>query len=130
MNKSNLNISNIENYLFTLFDNVVSNNTFIGTLPDTIDASWTDMVLIDFGTSINDLDAMGRCIVHIFLYAKPLANGSKNVRKLAEMEDKFNEVMSLQKDKTYQLSHVYDDSDYDKDRKWHFNIKALNLMIF
>ena len=130
MNKSNLNISNIENYLFTLFDNVVSNNTFIGTLPDTIDASWTDMVLIDFGTSINDLDAMGRCIVHIFLYAKPLANGSKNVRKLAEMEDKFNEAMSLQKDKTYQLSHVYDDSDYDKDRKLHFNIKALNLMIF
>jgi hypothetical protein len=130
MNKSNLNISNIENYLFTLFDNVVSNNTFIGTLPDTIDASWTDMVLIDFGTSINDLDAMGRCIVHIFLYAKPLANGSKNVRKLAEMEDKFNEVMLSQKDKTYQLSHVYDDSDYDKDRKWHFNIKALNLMIF
>lgn len=130
MNKSNLNISNIENYLFTLFDNVVSNNTFIGTLPDTIDASWTDMVLIDFGTSINDLDAMGRCIVHIFLYAKPLANGSKNVRKLAEMEDKFNEVMLSQKDKNYQLSHVYDDSDYDKDRKWHFNIKALNLMIF
>ena len=130
MNKSNLNISNIENYLFTLFDNVVSNNTFIGTLPDTIDASWTDMVLIDFGTSINDLDAMGKCIVHIFLYAKPLANGSKNVRKLAEMEDKFNEVMLSQKDKTYQLSHVYDDSDYDKDRKWHFNIKALNLMIF
>lgn len=130
MNKSNLNISNIENYLFTLFDNVVSNNTFIGTLPDTIDASWTDMVLIDFGTSINDLDAMGRCIVHIFLYAKPLANGSKNVRKLAEMEDKFNEVMLSQKDKTYQLSHVYDDSDYDKERKWHFNIKALNLMIF
>lgn len=130
MNKSNLNISNIENYLFTLFDNVVSNNTFIGTLPDTIDASWTDMVLIDFGTSINDLDAMGRCIVHIFLYAKPLANGSKNVRKLAEMEDKFNEVMLSQRDKTYQLSHVYDDSDYDKDRKWHFNIKALNLMIF
>lgn len=130
MNKSNLNISNIENYLFTLFDNVVSDNTFIGTLPDTIDASWTDMVLIDFGTSINDLDAMGRCIVHIFLYAKPLANGSKNVRKLAEMEDKFNEVMLSQKDKTYQLSHVYDDSDYDKDRKWHFNIKALNLMIF
>ena len=130
MNKSNLNISNIENYLFTLFDNVVSNNTYIGTLPDTIDASWTDMVLIDFGTSINDLDAMGRCIVHIFLYAKPLANGSKNVRKLAEMEDKFNEVMLSQKDKTYQLSHVYDDSDYDKDRKWHFNIKALNLMIF
>lgn len=130
MNKSNLNISNIENYLFTLFDNVVSNNTFIGTLPDTIDASWTDMVLIDFGTSINDLDAMGKCIVHIFLYAKPLANGSKNVRKLAEMEDKFNNAMSLQKDKTYQLSHVYDDSDYDKERKWHFNIKALNLMIF
>ena len=130
MNKSNLNISNIENYLFTLFDNVVSNNTYIGTLPDTVDASWTDMVLIDFGTSINDLDAMGRCIVHIFLYAKPLANGSKNVRKLAEMEDKFNEVMLSQKDKTYQLSHVYDDSDYDKDRKWHFNIKALNLMIF
>lgn len=113
-----------------LFDNKVSNNTYIGTLPDTIDSTWQDMVLIDFGTNVNDLDAMGRCIVHIFLYAKPLANGSKNVKVMADLEDKFNAVMETQSDKTYQLNHAYDDSDYDKDRKWHFNIKALNLMIF
>lgn len=130
MNKSNLNISNIENYLFTLFDNKVSNNTYIGTLPDTINDTWQDMVLIDFGTQINDFDAMGRCVVHIFLYAKPLSNGSKNVKVLADLEDRFNEVMENQRSKEYQLNHAYDDSDYDKERKWHFNIKALNLMIF
>lgn len=130
MNRSNLNISNIENYLFTLFDNVVSDNTYVNTLPDTIDSSWTDMVLIDFGTSINDFDAMGKCIVHVFLYAKPLSNGSKNVRKLLEMEEKFNVAYKNQLSKDYQLTHVYDDSDYDKDRKWHFNVKALNLLIF
>ena len=68
--------------------------------------------------------------MHIFLYAKPLSNGSKNVKVLADLEDRFNEVMENQHSKEYQLNHAYDDSDYDKDRKWHFNIKALNLMIF
>lgn len=130
MNKSNLNISNIENYLFGILDEKVSSNTFIGTLPTTIDSTWNDMVLIDFGTDISDLDAMGKCIVHIFLYAKPLSNGSKNVKRMSELEAAFDEAIKDLDGKTYCLSHAYDDSDYDKDVKWHFNIKALNLRIF
>lgn len=130
MDKGKLNISNIENMLFVMFDNKVSDNTFIGTLPDTIDASWSDMMLIDLGSSVSDLDAMGRCIVHIFLYAKPLSNGAKNVRVMSELEDRFNMVLENNVNKTYQISHAYDDSGYDKERRWHFNIKALNLLIF
>ena len=35
MNKDNLNISKIETYLAGIIDNVVSDNTYAGTLPTT-----------------------------------------------------------------------------------------------
>lgn len=130
MNKSNLNISNIENYLFTLFDNNVSNNTCIGTLPDTLPDTWQDMVLIDFGTQINDFDAMRKCIVHIFLYAKPLSNGTKNLKAMSQLEQKFDTALAKQTSKIYRLNHAYDDSGFDSEVKWHYVIKALNLLIF
>ena len=40
MNKDNINISKIETYLHIIIDNVVSDNTYAGTLPDTIQSSW------------------------------------------------------------------------------------------
>ena len=43
MENKNLNISNIETYLHSIIDNKVSNNTFVGTLPDTINQKWNDM---------------------------------------------------------------------------------------
>ena len=128
MNKSNLNISNIENYLFTLFDNVVSNNTFIGTLPYTIDASWTDMVLIDLAF-ISDLYAYGRGIVNVFLYAKPIGNGIKNVKTLFEMESKLNDVINGCDGTNMMITKIDTDADYDDLVKWHFNVVRLNLTI-
>lgn len=128
MNKSNLNISNIENYLFTLFDNVVSNNTFIGTLPNTIDSSWTDMVLIDLAF-VNDLYAYGRGIVNVFLYAKPIGNGIKNVKTLFEMESKLNDVINGCDGTNMMITKIDTDADYDDLVKWHFNVVRLNLTI-
>ena len=49
---------------------------------------------------------------------------------MSELEDRFNRVLENNVNKTYQISHAYDDSGYDKERRWHFNIKALNLLIF
>ena len=49
MNKDTLNISKIETYLNSIIDNVVSKNTYAGTLPDIIKSDWADMCLIDCG---------------------------------------------------------------------------------
>ena len=92
MDKSNLNISKIETYLHSIIDNVVSENTYVGTLPDTIQTKWNDMCLIDVGNSIYDLDAYGKGVVHVLLYARPLMNGAKNVAVMVGLsQENFTE---------------------------------------
>lgn len=130
MDKNNLNISKIETYLHGIIDGVVSENTYVGTLPDTVQSSWNDMCLIDVGNAIYDLDAYGRGIVHILLYARPLLNGSKNVALLSSMEQKLNEVIKTADNPLYQINRLNTYTDYDTERKWHCNIIALNILIY
>lgn len=130
MNKDNLNISKIETYLHSIIDNVVSNNTYVGTLPDTIQSSWNDMCLIDVGNSIYDLDAYGSGIVHILLYARPLLSGAKNVAVMSTLEQKLNNALKNANSNIYSINRRSTYTDYDTERKWHCNIVALNITIY
>lgn len=130
MNKNNINISKIESYLNSIIDKVVSDNTYAGTLPTTIDAKWVDMVLIDCSNSVNDMDAMGKTTVLIWLYAKPNTNGTKNVAIMSRLEQKLNEVIQNANDQNYQINRRFTYQYFDNDRKWHCNIVELNLQIF
>lgn len=130
MNKANINISKIESYLYSIIDNKVSDNTYAGTLPDTIQTEWKDMCLVDVSTSIRDMDAYGEGVVLVWLYARPLANGAKNVAKMSELESKLNEVIESANDSIYHINRRATYSDYDSERKWHCNIVELNLRIF
>ena len=130
MDKNNINISKIESYLNGIIDNVVSNNTFVGDLPTTIDSTWNDMVMIDCANGITDYMGIGRGTVLIWLYAKPLANGIKNVAVMSKMEKALNDVLSNSKNQTYQISRVATYQDFDTTRQWHCNIVELNLQIF
>jgi hypothetical protein len=127
--KKSINVSEIETYLHSIIDNVVSNNTYAGTLPDTIQSSWNDMCLIDVGTAIEDLDAYGKGIVHILLYARPLLSGAKNVTLMSQLETRLNEVVKNARHEHYMISRRTTYTDYDATRKWHCNIVALNLLI-
>lgn len=129
MNKDNLNISKIETYLNSIIDNVVSKNTYAGTLPDTIQSSWTDMCLIDCGHAIMDLNAYGQGTVLIWLYTKPRGDGAKNTALMSQMERKLNEVIKNASNSTYSINRRNVYSDYDTDRKWHCNIVELNITI-
>lgn len=130
MNKDNINISKIETYLNSIIDNKVSENTYAGTLPDTIKSEWSDMVLIDCDTAIQDLDAYGSGVVLIWLYTKPRGDGAKNTALMSQLERKLNEVIENANDSTYRISRRNTYSDYDADRKWHCNIVELNILIF
>lgn len=130
MNRTNINISKIESYLYSIIDNNVSENTYAGTLPDTIQANWQDMCLVDVGSNIRDMDAYGQGVVLVWLYARPLANGAKNVAKMSELEIKLNEVIESANDSIYHINRRATYSDYDSERKWHCNIVELNLRIF
>lgn len=130
MDRQHLNISKIESYLHSIIDNKVSNNTYVGTLPDTIKSEWADMCLIDLGANIRDMDAYGSGVALVWLYARPLANGAKNVAKMSELESKLNEVIESANDSIYHINRRATYSDYDSERKWHCNIVELNLRIF
>lgn len=130
MDKGHLNISNIETYLYSIIDNKVSKNTYVGTPPDTIKEEWEDMCLIDLESNIRDYDAYGKGVVFVWLYARPLANGAKDVAQMTELENKLNEVIDGANDSIYHINRKAVYTNYDSERKWHCNIVELNLTIF
>ena len=125
-----MNISKIETFLNTLLDNKVSDNTFFTDLPPAIKQEWIDMVVVDFPNTISDLDACGKGIVLVWLYAKPKADGSKNVAVLSKMEAKLNECIASNSDSHYHLNRNGEYADYDAQKNLHCNIIELNLIIF
>lgn len=129
MDSNYLNISKIETYIVGIIDNVVSDNTFAGTLPTTINAAWSDMVLVDCVNAIGDLDALGKGVVLVWLYAKPRADGTKNVALMSKLEKKLNDVINAANDRHYIISRRDTYSEYDEARKWHCNIVELNITI-
>lgn len=129
MNKNNLNISKIETYLYSIMDNVVSEHTYAGTLPDTIDSKWNDMCLIDCADSIRDMDAFGQGTFLVWLYARPRSNGTKNVAIMSELEDNLNRVIAKASNDSYAIQKGATFSDYDTVRQWHCNIIELNILI-
>lgn len=129
MDKNLINISNIETFFNALLDNKVSDNTFFTELPSTIKQEWEEMVVVDCANAIADLNGYGKGNVLIFLYAKPLSNGSKNVSKLYEMETKLNERIASNTDKNYIISRSNTYTDYDESRNLHCDIVEINLII-
>lgn len=129
MNIEKLNISNIETYLHSIMDGIVSENTYAGTLPDTLKSEWNDMCLIDCGSKLHDMDAYGQGTILIWLYARPRSNGSKNVATMSKLEDNLNFVIKNASNKDYSISRGVTYSDYDSIRQWHCNIVELNILI-
>lgn len=107
----------------------VSDQTFAGTLPSSIDISWNDMVLIDCDLPMTDYGPYSSATVYVFLYARPNANGSKNVPLLAQMEDKLCDVLDSIHDDHYSVERLSNGADYDTTLQWHRNFVYFNLII-
>lgn len=129
MDKNLMNISKIETFFNSLLDEKVSSNTFFTDLPSTIKQEWDSMVVVDCENAISDLNGCGKGTVLIFLYAKPLSTGMKNVAKLSELEQKLNECIASNDSKTYIINRANTYTDYDEERNLHCNIVVLNLII-
>lgn len=132
MIKDNMNISKVETYLNSILDNKVSHNTFFGYMIDkeTIDSSWEDMVFVEIPNGIRDLDAYGKGTALVWLYARPLLSGRKNVAKMSELEQKLNEVIKNANDTTYVISRRSTFTDYDPNINWHCNAVELAVKIY
>lgn len=127
MDRNTINISNIEAYMSETLGGV-SDNVFVGTLPDTLCSEWQDMCLVDCSDAINDMDAYGKGVVRVYLYARPKTNGGKNLGVLCKLEQALNECLRCASDKHYMVNRRTTYTDYDNRIKWHCNIVELNLM--
>ena len=133
MDSNKINISKIETFLNKKIDNVVSKNTFVGSkVPDktAIPADWKDIVLIDIPNGVRDFEAYGQGTVLVSLFARPMESGRKNVAVLSKMEERLNEVIKSNTDKTYTLSRRLTYTGYDSDIDWHFNTIEVIIKIF
>lgn len=133
MDINKINISKIETFLNEKIDNVVSKNTFVGSkVPDktAIPTDWNDIVLIDIPNGVRDFDAFGKGTVLVYLFARPMESGKKNVAVLSKMEESLNEIIKSNTDKTYTLSRRLTYTGYDSDIDWHFNTIEVIIKIF
>lgn len=132
MNANNINISKIETYLNSILDNVVSNNTYFGYIPDTsiVQASdWQDMVMVEIPNGVQDRDAYGQGTVLVWLYARPLESGRKNVAKMSELEQKLTDAIKQSSGDKYYIQRRMTFTDYDTEIKWHCNVVELTITI-
>lgn len=128
MDKNKLNISNIEAYLDSLLGNKVSANVFFDTLPSVVKDSWKDLLLVDCSYLIRDLSAYGFGTIAIWLYAKPMSSGAKNVPILSKMETTLNEILFSNENPAYQLIRRGTRSGYDSNAKLHYNIVEIQIL--
>lgn len=131
MNETNryANTSKVEEYLYSILNLAVSNHVFAGTLPTAINDSWNDMVLIDCDLPMVDYGPYSSATVYIFLYARPNADGSKNVPVLARMEDSLCDILDSIHDDHYSVERLSNGADYDTNLQWHRNFVYFNLII-
>lgn len=131
MDKDKMNISSIETYLNSIFDNTISNNTIFGYMIEksAIPDDWKDMVLIEVPNGVADMDAYGQGTILVWLYARPLLSGKKNVTTMSILEKNLNEVVKSSSNSTYQISRRLTYTSYDTDIDWHCNVVELNILI-
>ncbi len=127
-----MNISKVETYLNSVFDNKISMNTYFTTVPEkeSIPTEWNDMVMIEIPNGIHDREAYGIGTVLVWLYARPLSSGRKNVAVMSQMETKLNALLAELKSDTYRLSRRDAYPDYDNNIDWHCNAVELILKIY
>lgn len=123
------NTSMVEEYLYSVLYGTVSNQTFAGELPTTISEEWQDMVLIDCDLPMTDNGPYSKATVYIFLYARPNADGTKNVPLLAQMENKLCDVLDTLYDEHYSIERLSNGADFDTNINWHRNFVYFSLII-
>ena len=124
-----LNISQIEDFFFTLLNSKELGKVVVGTkLPDTLSKGTKRMTLIDLGR-VRDKTGYGSGVVLVFLFSKSAGNGEKNVPVMAEMEEFLRTKVAESRHEHYIISRGSTYPDYDSTYDMHCNIVEINLTI-
>lgn len=124
-----LNISQIEDFFFTLFNSKELGKVVVGKkLPDTLSKDTKRMTLIDLGR-VRDKTGYGSGVVLVFLFSKSAGNGEKNVPVMAEMEEFLRTKVAESRHEHYIISRGSTYPDYDSTYDMHCNVVEINLTI-
>lgn len=127
----NLNISQIENFAFTLFDNKVSNQTYVGKLPKDLKTEFKDFVVVSCPSSINDLGGIGKGQLRVELFVRERTDGTKDAAKMNQLENNLMDVLDSAdyRNSNYVLNRAYAFDEYDKDYQFYATIVFFNILI-
>lgn len=128
MDRNLMNISKIETFFDTLLRGTVSDNVFFTYLPDAVEESWKEMVLVDC-SAMDDWDAFGRGTVLVMIYVPPMPSGRKNVAVMSSVEQRLNSAIDRCADPIYRIRRGETYSDYDAERKMFVNIVTVELVV-
>lgn len=128
MDRNLMNISKIETFFDTLLRGTVSDNVFFTYLPDAVEESWKEMVLVDC-SAMDDWDAFGRGTVLVMIYVPPMPSGRKNVAVMSSVEQRLNSAIDRCGDPAYRIRRGETYSDYDVERKMFVNIITIELVV-
>ena len=132
MDSNKTNISRIETYLNSVLDGVVSEHTYFGYTPDASivkSSDWQDMVMVEIPNGITDFDAYGQGTALVWLYARPMESGRKNVPKMSQLETKLDEAIKNASSSEYYLTRRMTFTDYDTTINWHCNVIEIIITI-
>lgn len=132
MEVNKTNISRIETYLNSVLDGVVSEHTYFGTIPDAAivkSSDWQDMVMVEIPNGISDFDAYGQGTALVWLYARPMESGKKNVPKMSQLETKLDEAIKNASSNEYYLTRRLTFTDYNTTINWHCNVIEIIITI-
>lgn len=122
------NTSRVEDYLYSALYGKVSDHVFIGTITEP-KGDWEDMVLIDCDLPMTDYGPYSKATVYVFLYARPIPDGTKNAVRSIQMEDALCDVLESIQDEHYSVERLSNGADYDAQINWHRNFVYFNLIV-
>lgn len=127
MINKNYSVERIEDDLWNLCVNVakVSKNFFPGKRPDSAKSPMETFVVGSVLTTMKDLEAYGRGVIRIAMYAKDLQGGVKNSPALKKMGDALMEHFPYQTE-DYLFDFSSESSFPDNSG---YNIKAINAYV-
>lgn len=123
------NISSIETFFDTLLRGTLTDHLFFNELPPVIGKEWEDIVVVDCGNPVLDHDSHAQGTVLIYLYVKQNPYGTKDVKKMQELEKKLNELVLSSSDPYYKISHRGSYSAYGAVNDIYMNIVQISLTI-
>lgn len=121
------NISEIQDFLWSMFDSDSFANKYLDELPPVL--NFDTALVIDCSKNITDMNGYSYGTALLFLYAKPLESGMRNVKALKEMEIAVNDAIRNNNSKLYSINRRHTYSDYDASRNLNVTIIEINILI-